>query len=143
MSVIEKIKQSVEAATGLPFYYDTPQTLNLRLDRATYPCAMLHIVESGAVQDTNGIIRERLTVEVIFVTTSRLDFDGLTVENLEIDKMKLHAFTWLLKLYRDRNLRLQSVNSTARYYASDDVIFSGYGVSVTIEEAAGVSKCDI
>lgn len=143
MSVIEKIKQSVEAATGLPFYYDTPQTLNLRLDRATYPCAMLHIVESGAVQDTNGIIRERLTVEVIFVTTSRLDFDGLTVENLEIDKMKLHAFTWLLKLYRDRDLRLQSVNSTARYYASDDVIFSGYGVSVTIEETAGVSKCDI
>lgn len=143
MSVIEKIKQSVEAATGLPFYYDTPQTLNLRFDRATYPCAMLHIVESGAVQDTNGIIRERLTVEVIFVTTSRLDFDGLTVENLEIDKMKLHAFTWLLKLYRDRDLRLQSVNSTARYYASDDVIFSGYGVSVTIEETAGVSKCDI
>lgn len=76
MSIIAKIKQSVEQATGLTFYYDTPQTLNVRLERATFPCAMLHIVQSGALEDVNGILRERLTVEVLFATNSHLDFMG-------------------------------------------------------------------
>lgn len=142
MSVIEKIKNSITAATGLPFYYDTPQTLNLRLDRATYPCAMLHILQSGAIVDTNGILRERLTIEMLFATTSNLDFDGTDVEKNELDKMKLLAFQWLLALYRSRELRLVSINSTNRYYATDDAIYSAYGVQVTIDEAQGVSKCD-
>ena len=63
MNVIEKIKNSIESVTSLTFYYDTPQTLNQRLDSATYPCAMLNIVQSGAIVTDNGIIRERLTVE--------------------------------------------------------------------------------
>lgn len=142
MSVIEKIKNSITAATGLPFYYDTPQTLNLRLDRATYPCAMLHILQSGAIVDTNGILRERLTIEMLFATTSNLDFDGTDVEKNELDGMKLLAFQWLLALYRSRELRLVSINGTNRYYATDDAIYSAYGVQVTIDEAQGVSKCD-
>lgn len=143
MSIIEKIKQSVEQATGVPFYYDTPQTLNVRLDRANFPCAMLHIVESGAVVDTNGVLHERLTIEVMFTLPSSLDFDGLDVERNELNKMKLKAFQWLLTLYQKRaGLRLVSINGTGRYYASDDVIYSAYGVNVTIEEIEGVSKCD-
>lgn len=142
MSVIEKIKNSITAATGLPFYYDTPQTLNLRLDRATYPCAMLHILQSGAIVDTNGILRERLTIEMLFATTSDLDFDGTDVEKNELDGMKLLAFQWLLALYRSRELRLVSINGTNRYYATDDAIYSAYGVQVTIDEAQGVSKCN-
>ena len=142
MSVIEKIKNSITAATGLPFYYDTPQTLNLRLDRATYPCAMLHILQSGAIVDTNGILRERLTIEMLFATTSDLDFDGTDVVKNELDGMKLLAFQWLLALYRSRELRLVSINGTNRYYATDDAIYSAYGVQVTIDEAQGVSKCD-
>lgn len=142
MSVIEKIKNSITAATGLPFYYDTPQTLNLRLDRATYPCAMLHILQSGAIVDTNGILRERLTIEMLFATTSDLDFDGTDVEKNELDGMKLLAFQWLLALYLSRELRLVSINGTNRYYATDDAIYSAYGVQVTIDEAQGVSKCN-
>ena len=142
MSIIEKIKQSVERATGLPFYYDTPQTLNVRLDRATYPCAMLHIVTSGALADDNGIMRERLNVEVLFTTTSRLDFDGVDVEDNELDKLKLKAFQWLLALMRSRELRLVSLNNTNRYYATDDAIYSAYGVNVTLEEIQGVTACD-
>lgn len=141
-SIIQKIKQSVESATGLPFYYDTPQTLNVRLDRATFPCAMLHIVTSGAVSSNNAILRERLTVEVLFTTTSRLDFDGLDVEDNELDKLKLKAFQWLLSLMRSRELRLLSINETSRYYATDDVIYSAYGVNITLEEIQGVTLCD-
>lgn len=142
MSIIEKIKNSITAATGLPFYYDTPQTLKLRLDSATYPCAMLHILQSGAIVDTNGILRERLTIEMLFAMTSDLDFDGTDVEKNELDGMKLLAFQWLLALYRSRELRLVSINGTNRYYATDDAIYSAYGVQVTIDEVQGVSKCD-
>ena len=142
MSIIEKIKNSVTGATELPFYYDTPQTLNERLDNAKYPCAMLNIVESGAVMDTNGVLHERLTIEMLFVTQSRFDFDGLAVENCELDAMKMHAFKWLLSVYRSHDLRLNSINYTRRYYATDDAINSAYGVNITIEEVAGVSKCD-
>lgn len=143
MSVIEKIKNSITATTGLPFYYDTPQTLNVRLDRATYPCAMLHILQSGAVTDANGILRERLTIEVLFATTSHLDFDGVDVEANEIDGLKKQAFKWLIGLLRSHDLWLVSINGTNRYYATDDAIYSAFGVNVTLDEAQGFSKCDI
>ncbi len=143
MSIIDKIKKSIEEATGLTFYYDTPQTLNVRLDRATYPCAMLHILQSGAATDANGILRERLTIEVLFATTSHLDFDGIDVEANEIDGLKKQAFKWLIKLLRSHDLRLVSVNGTNRYYATDDAIYSAFGVNVTLDEAQGFSKCDI
>lgn len=143
MSIIDKIKKSIEDATGLTFYYDTPQTLNVRLDRATYPCAMLHILRSGAVTDANGVLRERLTIEVLFATTSHLDFDGVDVEANEIDGLKKQAFKWLIKLLRSHDLRLVSVNGTNRYYATDDAIYSAFGVNVTLDEAQGFSKCDI
>ena len=142
MNVIEKIKNSIESATGLTFYYDTPQTLNQRLDNATYPSAMLNIEQSGAIVTDNGIIRERLTVEVLFVTLSRLDFDGLQVEN-DLDAMKLKAFQWLLSFMRQNHgLKIVSLNSTNRYYATDDAIYAAYGVNLTIDEVAGVSPCD-
>ena len=143
MSIIDKIKNSITAATGLPFYYDTPQTLNVRLDRAQYPCAMLHILQSGAITDANGILRERLTIEMLFATTSRLDFDGTDVEANEIDWLKKYAFTWLMKLLRSRDLRLVSINGTNRYYATDDAIYSAFGVNVTLDEAQGFSACDL
>lgn len=143
MSIIDKIKNSITAATGLPFYYDTPQTLNVRLDRAQYPCAMLHILQSGAVTDANGILRERLTIEMLFATTSKLDFDGTDVEKNEIDGLRKHAFKWLLKLSRSRDLRLVSINGTNRYYATDDAIYSAFGVNVTLDEAQGFSACDL
>jgi hypothetical protein len=104
---------------------------------------MLHIVTSGALADDNGIMRERLNVEVLFTTTSRLDFDGVDVENNELDKMKEHAFKWLLSLLRTRTgLRLVTLNGTNRYYATDDAIYSAYGVNVTLEEIQGVTACD-
>ena len=144
MSIIDKIKNTVESATGLCFYYDTPQTLNMRLDNAPFPCAMLHIVTSGAIADENGIIRERLTVEVLFAQKSRLDFDGVQVEECELDEMKRKAFEWLVYLRRwnSNGVRLISTNGTNRYYATDDAIFSAYGVNVTLEEIEGVSKCN-
>lgn len=141
-SIINKIKNSITAATKLPFYYDTPETLNIRLDRAQYPCAMMFILQSGAVAQENAIMRERLTIEVLFATTSTLDFDGTYVEEHELDGMKVYAFQWLLSLMRSHELRLVSVNNTNRYYATNDAIYSAYGVNVTLEEIQGVTPCN-
>lgn len=142
MSIIDKIRRSVETATGLPFHYDTPQTLNMTLDHAVFPCAMLHILQQGAIVDANGVLRERLTIEVLFAQTSSLDFDGVTVEREELNLMKLKAFEWLLYLMRkERELRLISLNGTNRYYATDDAILSAFGVNITIDEAQGISEC--
>ena len=61
----------------------------------------------------------------------------------ELDKMKEHAFKWLLSLIRTRTgLRLVTLNGTNRYYATDDAIYSAYGVNVTLEEIQGVTACD-
>lgn len=143
MTIIDKIKNSITAATGLPFYYDTPQTLNIRLDRATFPCVMLHILQTGTALDTNGIIRERITIEMLFTTVSNLDFDGTDVEANELDALKRKAFAWLVALHRSHDLRVVSINGTSRYYATDDVIYSAFGVNVTLDEVQGVSSCDI
>lgn len=143
MSVTKKIGDSVTAVTGLPFYYDTPQTLNIRLDAATFPCAMMNILQSGTIVENNAIIKERLNIEVIFAQKSHLDFDGMKVEEFELDAMKEKAFEWLLSLFRSRDLKLVSLNGTQRYYATEDVIYSAYGVNITIEERQGVSICNL
>lgn len=141
MSIIEKIKNSVESATGLTLHYDTPETLNQTIETAAFPCAMLNIIQSGAVTDANGIMRERLTIEVLFSQLSSLDFDGVTVEREELDAMKKHAFKWVQSLMRSRDLKLISNNGTNRYYATNDMIISAYGINVTIEEIEGIAPC--
>lgn len=141
MSIIEKIKNSVENATGLTLHYDTPETLNETIETADFPCAMLNIIQSGAVTDANGIMRERLTIEVLFSQLSSLDFDGVTVERDELDAMKKKAFKWVQSLMRSRDIRLISNNGTNRYYATNDMIVSAYGINVTIEEIEGIAPC--
>ena len=138
MTIIDKIKQSVEQATGLPFVYDTPQTLNVRLDNLNLPCAMMQVVESGTATDENGIIREVITAMVLFTDRTELDFDGIENERKHLDAMKKAAFGWLLSLRRSECLRLVSTGATARYYATDDAIVTAFGVTVTIEELEGV-----
>lgn len=138
MTIIDKIKQSVEQATGLPFYYDTPQTLNVRLDNLQLPCAMMNVVESGATADENGVMREQVTAMVLFTDTTTLDFDGIDNEREHLDAMKKAAFRWLLSLRRSDTLRLMSTGGTARFYATEDAIVTAFGVTVTLEELEGV-----
>ena len=138
MTIIDKIQESVEKATGLRFCYDTPQTLNERLDNIAMPCAMMQIVESGAVVDENGVIRERLNVLVLFVDESDLDFDGVENEAEKLEGMKKAAFRWLLELRQSETLRLVSIGNTQRYYATDDAVYTAFAVNCTIEDLEGV-----
>lgn len=153
MTIIDKIAASIHAALDVrneqgevveafPFYYDTPETVNLRLDQAQYPCAFMHVVESGTADDTNGIIRERLLCQMVFTAPTVLDFDGLENERI-IDPLKHAAFVWLQEVRRSSDLRLASIESTERLYATNDAILTAFAVTVRIEEVDGVSPCDL
>lgn len=153
MTIIEKIAASVHEALDtrgrdgkvievFPFYYETPETMNIRLDNAQYPCAYLYVVNSGTAIDENGIIREALTCQVVFTSTTVLDFDGLENERI-IDVLKRAAFCWLQVLRRSSELRLRSIENTTRYYATHDAILTGFSVTVRIEEVEGISICDL
>lgn len=139
-TIIDKIKEAFEASTEYPLYYDTPQTLNLRLDSAQFPCCLLNVVSSGAVTADNGIIRERMTIEVLAADLSRLDFDGIEAER-QIDPLKRRMLKALSDMQRSRDLQLDSINGTSRYYATDDAIVVAFGVNITLTEREGVTPC--
>ena len=153
MTIIEKIAESVHEALDtkdacgntervFPFYYDTPETINVRLDHADFPCAFLHVIESGVLADVNGILKERLTCQVLFAAPTVLDFDGLENEEI-IDDLKRAAFIWLQVLKRSGDLKLASVQNTQRLYATEDAIVTAFGVTCDIEEVDGISFCDL
>lgn len=153
MTIIEKIAASIHEALDtrnkcgevvdvFPFYYDTPETINLRLDHATFPCAMMHVVESGIAVSDNGVLRERLTIKVVFANMTTLDFDGLENERI-IEPLKRAAFCWLQVLRRSSELRLGADVETMRYYATNDAIVTGFEVTLRVEEIDGISICDL
>lgn len=152
MTIIEKIACSIHAALDerdeagevvrtFPFYYDTPETINKRLDYAAPPCAFFHVVESGTAIDVNGIIKERLTCEVVFSDITTLDFDGIENERI-IDELKRKAFIWLQVLRKSGILRIDTIVSTSRYYATEDAILTGFAVTIRVEDMEGISPCD-
>lgn len=142
MTIIDKIKKSVETATDYKFYYDSPETLNTRLDNIELPCVMMNLIESGTATDENGIIRERMTIQVLFVDLCEIDLDGVDTE-VTLDKLKRRAFAWLCQLRKSEDLNLIENVSTARYYQTNDANICAFAVSVIVEEIEGVSKCTI
>lgn len=144
MTIIDKLKATIHRALGeqFPFYYDTPNTLNLRLDNARFPCAFLHVIESGAVRNEVGILREQLTCQVLFTSPSSLDFDGIENERI-INGLKHDAFVWLQVLNRNNVLTLDSIEGTTRLYATEDAILTAFGVTIRVTEIEGVSPCDV
>lgn len=143
MNVIEKLKLNIERATGLPFVYGSRGDINRALDRAPLPCAFAYLLETNAVNDTNGICRERLTLAVFFVDKTTFDFEAIENENI-IDRCKKIALGWYVKNRTWDDLRFVSLNNTLRVYDEiADATVTGYALNVTIEEADGVGNCDV
>ena len=59
MTIIDKIKSSVESVTGMQFIYESPQTINTRLDNMPMPCGIIamspwtDVTASGESYTTN------------------------------------------------------------------------------------------
>lgn len=142
MTIIDKLKNSIERATGMPFLYHAAGELNELIARASsMPVAFAFLVDSGTIQDTNGIFHERITLAVMFTDKTQFDFNALENEEI-IDKMKIKAFRWLYALRTDSDLQVVSINNTQRLYDTTTDILTGYAVNVTIEEVTGYGACE-
>lgn len=142
MTIIDKIKNSVESVTGMQFIYESPQTINTRLDNMPMPCAFMNIIDQGVAIDDNGIIREQMTIQVMFCDLCDLDFDGIDAERI-IDRLKKIAFSWVAKSMGSNEFKVKAILGTNRYYADNDAIVCAFSVSLQIEEIDGVSKCTL
>lgn len=143
MTIIEKIKRSVEAATGLPFLYHAAGEINELIARAgELPVAYSFLIDSGTIDDVNGRYHERVTLAVMFCDKTEFDFNALENEQI-IDRMKVKAYKWLQSLRMSNVLRIVSVNNTQRLYDNTTDILTGFAVNITIEDVAGVGECEL
>lgn len=136
MTFIEKIKKSIEAATGMPFLYHAAGELELLLaQQPTLPIAYAFLLDTGAVADVNGLFHERATLAVVFADKTAFDFNSYENEQI-IDDLKSEAFHWLNYLRREcyDDIELVSVNSTQRLYDTTAEVLTGYAVNVTLQE---------
>lgn len=140
MSIIEKIKQSVQAATGLRVLYQSAEQLNRICDNTEYPAAFFFLLANGGLDSSGGHLRERLNLAVFFVDKSQFDFNAKENEQI-IQACKERAYKWLRSLYTSTDLRLLSVNGTERVYDLFDVQLTGFAVNVELEELQGDYTC--
>lgn len=141
MNIIRAIKQNVEAATGLPFLYGSRGDINRQLDNAPLPCAFAYLLETNAVQDTNGVCRERLTFALFFIDKTHFDFEALENEDI-IDQCKRRALKWYTQNRHSDAFRIVELNNTLRVYDElADAIVTGYALNITLEEYEGVTPC--
>lgn len=143
MTIIEKIKQSVEGATGMPFLYHAAGELNELIARCnSLPVAYSFLIDSGTIDDVNGRYHERVTLAVMFCDKTEFDFNALENEQI-IDRMKVKAYKWMQSLRMSNALHVVSVNNTQRLYDNTTDILTGFAVNITIEDVAGVGECEL
>mgnify|MGYP007115350179 CR=1 FL=1 len=143
MTIIEKIKQSVEGATSMPFLYHAAGELNELIARCgELPVAYSFLIDSGTIDDVNGRYHERVTIAVMFCDKTEFDFNALENEQI-IDRMKVKAYKWMQSLRMSNALRVISVNNTQRLYDNTTDILTGFAVNITLEDIAGVGECEL
>lgn len=135
MSLITKIKNSIEENTKLTCLYDDIGNINRRLDYQDYPLCFFTLINRGGLISLNGIYREIANVVIFFVNTSTFDFESLENEQI-IESCKSIALKWLDSLPRNGVLRA-TVLDTSRVYNYSDSILTGYCLNLRIEELEG------
>lgn len=134
MTIVEKIKNSIESAMGMGWktYYHDDATLNVMTSKMEFPCAVLRLLTTGRM-DLSG--RERVTAAVFFIEPSQFDLDADNNEQI-IQRCKERARVWLAGINADRYIRLLELSRTQRIYDTYDDIVTGFGLMLEIEELA-------
>ena len=136
MSIVNKIKTSVQTITGLPCYYDDSGRLNMKLDYLEYPLAFFTLINNGNLNTTNAHYRERVDIAMFFIKPTTFDFESLENE-LIIEECKGYALKWLQGLRLQRDLIPLYVLNTTRVYNYADTILTGYAINIRLEETIG------
>lgn len=145
-SIIDKIKDSVEAVIGEGrFYYNDGDGLNIDLDNANYPCAFARLIEAGTLRDGFGNFHEQVAVGVFFAGVADVDMEAIPNERI-LTGLKEKALKWLASLNNSDELKLTEVRGTDRVYIKTDefdVRLTAFVVQVTLEEVQGFGVCDV
>lgn len=157
-TIIDKLKETLteprigrQVAGGqfepLLFVYADEGLQNITLAQEFSPFAAVVPRESTAVQLDGGQYHERLTVSVFFgdlMAETGVDYDGVENEQI-IQPCKQSALMWLTYLAdrrRQTYFRLISVQEAGRGFLRLDDNFTGFFVTVVLEEIEGIGVCN-
>lgn len=138
-SIIDKVIDSIKDAfeKKLAVYYHNEKTLNLVLDNADFPCAIVYLIERGDVVEENGVLKEKCTFAVHFIEPSEFDFNSIENEEI-ISRCKERCFEWIYSLNRNADIEIENVINSQRSYEAFDAILTGFGVLIEIKELTGI-----
>ena len=138
MSFINKIKSSVENATGLQFYYGTYEQINGIIDDADFSSGngIAYAVILGDTELIDG--KEKGVVAVAFVNLTEFDFDALENDTIQ-ESMKAKGFRWISETNKGNELLLTDIRMQ-RIYDEYDVNVTGLVLRATATELEGL--CD-
>lgn len=139
MSIINKIKSSVEAAVGLSCYYHSDGELDRLFDTAPLPCAFFTLLTEAEVVNDTSQLRERAEVAVFFCDKTDFDFGSIENEAI-ISVQRANAFRWVNAI-NSSDISLDGDLHSERVYDRFDCNVTGYGIRCTIAENVGESKC--
>ena len=145
MSIIDKIKESVEAL-GLAFEYGSLDNINELVSSHDFDggrlCYCTLITTGTATQDAGGVWHDSVQVGLFVVDKTEYDPCSLENENI-ITGCKNDVYRWLLSVRNGCKIKVQTVTGSQRVYDEFDDIVTGYGVQVTVEEKDGFGPCDL
>lgn len=141
MSIVNKIKASVETATGLTCHYHSAGELDRIFDNAPLPCAFFTLLSEAEVVSDSSQLRERAEVAVFFCDKTDFDFGSIKNEAI-ISAQRTNAFKWVNSINRGE-LSLVGDLRSERIYDHFDVNVTAFGIRCTLEENVGESKCGI
>lgn len=145
MSIIDKIKESVEAR-GLAFEYGAGDDLNEVISEHDFDggklCYCTLMTTGTATMDVTGRWHDQVQIALFIV--DKTDYDPEAIENERIiDDCKREVFKWLVSVKNITAFKVVSVNGSQRVYDEFDDIVTGYGIQATIEDKQGVGPCDV
>lgn len=145
MSIIDKIKESVEAR-GLAFEYGAGDDLNEVISKHDFDggklCYCTLMTTGTATMDVTGRWHDQ--VQIALFVVDKTDYDPEAIENERIiDDCKREVFKWLVSVKNSTSFKVVSVNGSQRVYDEFDDIVTGYGIQATIEDKQGVGPCDV
>ena len=137
MSIVKKIQMSVKDSIGDSFgvYYGDDYELNLETSSMTFPCALLRLIEDGAIVAEGGQLKERVTAALFFVDKTEFDITAARNEEI-IDACKRTAMEWISAANAQGDIAV-APSRTSRIYQRYDDIVTGFGILAEITELNG------
>lgn len=143
MTIVNKIKNLFEESTGLTLLYNNEEMVNLLIDDNPLPIGIWYLLQDGQIvaDSASGVLRERVQARIyVGDKCENLDFNGIENEAI-IEQCKNVLFRFINSLRLSGEVRLESINTSRRFYLETDTIITGYMVDVTISEVNGFFEC--